>query len=166
MLIHLDTIDLTRYNDTKHHKLKEDFENASSSKFIDSIKDRLISSSYNEDFSFQSAYVTEENGVSYGYIYLSSMKDDEISIEISMLKDFRGKGYGSRTLTEVSNYLFDNHNIKTITCDIDPSNKRSINMATTCGFFPDEDEFAERGYTGRMKFVKDNPNYISKRRKF
>ncbi len=166
MQIQLETITLTRYDDQKHKELMEELDSKDSkSRFIHNIKDRLMSSSNNQEFSFASAYVIEENNIPVGYTYLSPMKNDVVFIEISLLKQERGKGLGSRTLTEFSDYLFLHHNIKEVRADVDPSNEKSMNMLLNCGFSPDEEEFAERGYTGKMEFVKDSYCYESKRRK-
>lgn len=108
----------------------------------------------------------EENNIPVGYTYLSPMKNDAVFIEMSLLRQIRGKGLGSRTLTEFSDYLFINHNIKEVRADVDPSNEKRINMLLNYGFSPDEEEFRERGYTGKMEFVKDSYCYESKRRKY
>ena len=85
-------------------------------------------------------------------------------LEYAVLKAYRGLGYGSTMIRETTDYLFENHNIRSIRLDIDPSNKNSINTAEACGYTLDEDEFASRNYLGRMQFVKDSTYYISKRR--
>lgn len=166
MPIDLKTITLTRYDQARHQELMEELDHKDSkSRFIHSIKDRLISSSYQKDFSFASAYVVEENNIPVGYTYLSPRNKDSVFIEISLLKQARGRGLGSRTLTEVSDYLFTKYNIKEIRADVDPSNKKSINMLLNCGFSPDEEEYAQRGYKGKIEFVKDSYCYQLKRRK-
>lgn len=166
MQINLETVTLTRYNESKHKDMMEEFDNKDSkSRFIHNIKDRLIASSFNQEFSFASAYIIEENNIPVGYTYLSPMKNDIVFIEISLLKQVRGKGIGSRALSEVSDYLFTNHNIKEVRADVDPSNEKSINMLLNCGFSPDEEEFASRGFNGKMEFVKDSYCYESKRQK-
>lgn len=166
MQINLETVTLTRYNEAKHKDMMEELDNKDSkSRFIHNIKDRLIASSFNQEFSFASAYVIEEKDIPVGYTYLSPMKNDIVFIEISLLKQVRGKGIGSRALEEVSDYLFTNHNIKEARADVDPSNEKSINMLLNCGFSPDEEEYASRGFNGKMEFVKDSYCYESKRRK-
>lgn len=166
MHIDLKTITLTRYDQTRHKELMEELDHKDSkSRFIHNIKDRLVASSYQQDFSFASAYVIEENNIPVGYTYLSPRNKDSVFIEISLLKQARGRGLGSRTLTEVSDYLFTKYNIKEVRADVDPSNEKSMNMLIGCGFSPDEEEYAQRGYTGKIEFVKDSYCYQSKRRK-
>ena len=92
------------------------------------------------------------------------MVRDEVFLEYAVLKEERGKGYGSDIVRETTDYLFQNHNIRSIRLDIDPSNKNSINAAEAAGYSVDEEEFASRNFTGRMQFVKDSEYYVSKRR--
>lgn len=82
-----------------------------------------------------------------------------------MLKEYRGKKYEKLILSEVSNYLFENYNIKTISLDIEPSNIASIRTALSCGYIPDEDEYLSRNMNGKILYHLDNYNYINKRRK-
>ncbi len=166
MQIHLETLTLTRYEEAKHKSLMEELDcKDSKSRFIHNIKDRLLASANISDFSFASAYVVEENHLPIGYTYLSPMKKDTVFIEISLRKQEREKGIGSRLLTEFSEYLFTKQNIKEVRADVDPSNQKSIHMLLNCGFSIDEEEFAQRNYTGKMEFVKDSYCYESKRRK-
>lgn len=166
MNIELETLNLIRYNEEKHKVLKEEFKNGeSASKFIYSIEERLEGSKNNDRTIFQSAFVVEDKEKPIGYIYISNMKFDEVFFECSILKKFRGQGYGKKILNEITDYLFQEHNIKSIRLDIDPSNKNSISSATSCGYFLDEEEYESRNYTGKMQFVKESEYYISKRRK-
>lgn len=73
--------------------------------------------------------------------------------------------YGSKIINELSDYLFDNYNIRCVKLDIDPSNINSIKTAESFGFLLDEDEYERRNYTGRMVFYKESDCYINKRRK-
>ena len=92
------------------------------------------------------------------------MVNDEVFLEYSILKEYRGKGYGSNIIREITDYLFEKHNIRSIRLDIDPSNRNSINVAQACGYAVDEDEFESHNYIGRMQFVRENAFYVSKRR--
>ena len=38
-------------------------------------------------------------------------------------------------------------------------------MLSSSNFYPDEEQYEKNNYEGKIEFVKDNPNYISKRRK-
>lgn len=165
MNVELDSLILTRYSEEKHKKLKEDFESGEShSEFIYQIGSRLENSKNNNRSIYQSAFVVEDLGVPVGYLFISNRIRDEVFLEYAVLKQYRGMGYGSDIVRQTTDYLFQNHNIKDIRLDIDPSNKNSINTAEACGYTLDEDEFASRNYTGRMQFVQDSTYYVSKRR--
>lgn len=166
MNIRLETLNLTRYNEERHKYLKEEFETGESvSKFIHQIGQRLESSKNNHDNIFQSAFVVEDNYVPIGYLYISSNERDEVFLECSFLKRFRKKGYGRTLLNEISNYLFEQHNIRCIKGDVDPSNKNSQQMLEACGYLFDEDEYEARNFIGNMVFFKESDCYVSKRRK-
>ena len=165
MNIELDSLVLTRYSEEKHKRLKENFESGEShSDFIYQIGSRLENSKNNNLSIYQSAFVVEDLGVPVGYLFISNRIRDEVFLEYAVLKEYRGMGYGSDIVRQTTDYLFQNHNIKDIRLDIDPSNKNSINTAEACGYTLDEDEFASRNYTGRMQFVQDSTYYVSKRR--
>lgn len=165
MNIELDSLVLTRYLEEKHKRLKENFESGEShSDFIYQIGSRLENSKNNNRSIYQSAFVVEDLGVPVGYLFISNRIRDEVFLEYAVLKEYRGMGYGSDIVRQTTDYLFQNHNIKDIRLDIDPSNKNSINTAEACGYTLDEDEFASRNYTGRMQFVQDSTYYVSKRR--
>ena len=163
--IELESIRLTRYQETKHKDLKEDFDTGEShSNFIHQIPSRLETSKNNNRSIYQSAFVVEVDDIPLGYLFISSRVRDEVFLEYAVLKKYRGLGYGSLIVSEVSDYLFQNQNIKAIRLDIDPSNKNSILTAEACEYNLDEEEFASRNYTGRMQFIKDSTYYVSKRR--
>lgn len=165
MNIELETLQLTRYSQEKHQSLKDELETGTShSDFIHQVGERLEESKDNNKTIYQSAFVVESLGTPTGYVYISRASHDEVFLEYAVLKEYRGKGYGSAVIRELTDYLFQNHNIKAVRLDIDPSNKNSINAAESCGYTVDEEEFASRNYTGRMQFVKDNEYYISRRR--
>ena len=165
MNIQLQTLNLTRY-DEKYEKLKTELENgASSSRFINQIAQRLDSSIYSKENIFQSAFVVLDGDVPLGYLYISSNLNDEVFLEYSILKDFRGKGYGKKLLNEISDYLFVNHNIRSIRADVDPSNKNSMMLLESCGYIFDEEEYENRNFIGKMQFYEESDCYVSKRRK-
>lgn len=166
MNIKLETLFLTRYNEEKHKKLKEELENGeSSSRFIHQISQRLEGSKNNFNNIFQSAFVIEHNDIPIGYLYISSNKKDEVFLECSFLKQFRSKGYGIMLLNQISDYLFEKHNIKCIKGDVDPSNKKSMAMFEACGYLFDEEEYESRNFIGNMQFFKESDCYVSRRRK-
>ena len=166
MNIKLETLSLTRYDDEKHQYLKNELEKGeSSSRFIHQIAERLDNSNNSNSNIFQSAFVVLDGDIPIGYVYISSNRNDEVFLECSLLKTFRNKGYGKRLLNEVSNYLFEEHNIRCIKGDVDPSNKNSQLMLESCGYLFDEEEYEKRNFIGNMVFFKESECYISKRRK-
>ena len=98
-------------------------------------------------------------------MFISKCVNDEVYLENSILKEYRGKKYGKLILNDISNYLFQNYNIKCITLDIDPSNIASIKTALSCGYTIDEEEYLDRNMSGKILYRLDNYNYVSKRRK-
>lgn len=165
MVIELDSLRLIRYSEYEHKFLKDEFEYGdSSSKYIYQIGERLELSKNNEKSVFQSAFIVLDKDIPIGYLYVSSMINDEVFLEYAILKECRGMGYASDVVSEVSDYLFQNYNIRSIKLDIDPSNKNSIYVANACGFILDEEEFESRNFMGKMKFIKESDCYISKRR--
>ncbi len=162
--IKLDTISLCRY-EPRYADLKNSFKNESKSRFINSITERLESSMYNDNFTFQSAYVVLDKDIPVGYAYLSSVHNDEVFLEVSVLKEYRGRKLGKRITNEICDYLFTNHNIKCVKLDIDPSNKVSLISAESCGFVCDEEEYEARNFCGKVVFTKESDCYINKRRK-
>ena len=165
MNIKLETLNLTRYDEEKHKFLKDELENGeSSSRFIHQIAQRLDNSSYAGENIFQSAFVVLDKDMPIGYVYISSNKKDEVFLECSLLKNFRGVGYGKILLNEVSNYLFENYNIRCIKGDVDPSNKKSQMMLESCGYLFDEEDYEERNFIGNMVFFKESDCYVPKRR--
>lgn len=166
MEIKLETIKLVRYSEDKHNLLRGKLENGdSSSKYIYQIGDRLDRSKDNDKSLFQSAFIIEDDETPVGYLFISSMINDEVFLEYAILKEFRGMGYASDVVNEVSDYLFHNYNIRSIKLDIDPSNKNSIYVADACGFILDDEEFESRNFIGKMKFIKESDCYVSKRKR-
>ena len=163
--IKLDSLELVRYND-KYCGLKDEFENGKShSNYIHYIGDRLEKSKDNMDSLFESAFVVLDENEDIGYLYISNVRNDEVFLEYAILDEFRGMGYASSLIREISDYLFEEYNIRSIRLDIDPSNKNSMNVACACDFIEDEEEYASRNFVGRIQFVKDSYCYSSKRRK-
>jgi len=163
MNIELDTLKLVRYNEQEHLNIKKEFETNSSSNFIHQIVERLENSKDCNSL-FNSAFIVLDEHIPVGYLFISSNINDEVFLECSILKEFRGMGYGSAVTNEISDYLFEEQNIRSIKLDIDPSNKKSILAANSCGFFLDEEDYELRNYTGKMRFVKESSCYINKRK--
>lgn len=161
----LETISLCRYSDSKHKDLKEEFKGDSKSKFIHDIEYRLYNSRNYNVFTFQSAYVILKEKKPVGYLYVSNKFNDEVFIEISLLKKYRGMKIGGKAINEVCDYLFQNHNIRIVKLDIDPSNKSSLLTAKACGFSFDEEDYENKNFMGHMVFYKESDCYISKLRR-
>lgn len=70
-----------------------------------------------------------------------------------------------RLLNKMSDYLFANHNIRSIREDADISNKNSMMLLESCGYIFDEEEYENRNFIGKMQFYKESDCYVSKRRK-
>lgn len=164
-MIELQSLSLTKYNE-KYESIKEELEKGiSASKYIHQIKERLEKSNKEDKTIYNNAFIVLEQNNPIGYLFISSMINDEVFIEYSILKEYRRKGYGKKLVNEISDYLFENNNIKSIILDIDPSNKNSMLLASSCGFFFDEDDYESRNFIGKMRFIKESNCYINKRRK-
>ena len=98
-------------------------------------------------------------------MFISKRVNDEIFVEYSIVNEFRGKGYGKLVLSEVSEYLFNNYNIKSISLDIEPSNIASIMTAVSVGYIENEEEYMKRNMCGKVLYRMDNYNYVNKRKK-
>lgn len=161
----MESIDLVTYDDELYKSFKDKLvlENTNL-KFISQVGERLENSKFQNDGLFQTAYVVLMGEEAVGYVYFSAVRNDEVFLELEVDSEHRGKGYGKLILNEVSDYLFNNCNIKSIMLDIDPSNEKSIRTAESCGFYPDEDDFESRRFTGKIVFIKDSNCYVSKRR--
>lgn len=166
MKLELDNITLLLYDisDKKHNELLNDFEGNSKSQYIHNISDRIKNSKNNKNFPFNTGFFVLLNDNIVGYIFISNCVSDEVFLEYSILKEYRGRKYGQIILNDVSNYLMDNYNIKSISLDIDPSNIPSIKTALNCGYIIDEEEYLNRNMSGKILYHLDNYNYVSKRR--
>ena len=162
-MINLKTLKLDRYN-VNYESVINEFNNDSKSIFIHDISRRLISSSTLNENILREAYVVLDNNIPIGYVYISGNTNDEVYVEISILKEKRKQGYGKKILTEISDYLFEK-NMRVIKVNIEPSNIGSINMVDSCDFILDEDDYENNHYTGKMTFYKENEYYVDKRRK-
>lgn len=111
----------------------------------------LNNSSNNESF-FNCGYFVLAGNEYIGYIDIGRYIQDEEAIYLrsAIVKEQRNKGYGSRTLNETSNYIFENYpavreiKLKTVTDNIE-----ALKTIKSCGFKP---------IYGTL-FSKRNPNY-------
>ena len=168
MKVELNSVDLYSYdaNNDNHKILLGKFIGESKSKYIQDIDIRLISSNDKKSDIFDKGFIASNNNECFGYVFISKIIKDEIFLEISILKEYRGKGFGKILLEEVSEYIMSNYNIRAITLDIDPSNVSSVMTALSCGYLEDEDEYLKRNMNGKILYRMDNYNYINKRKKY
>lgn len=167
MNIQLENIMLSIYDESniKQDEVLNKFEGESKSNYIHDIKERIKNSVNKKSFPFDIGYFISVNNEIVGYIFISKNISDEVFLEYSVLKEKRGKGYAKIILSEVSNYLMNEYNIKCLVLDIDPSNIASIKTALNAGYELDEEEYMKRGMTGKILYRLDNYNYINKRSK-
>ena len=163
----INNIELSLYDSSNeaHNKLLKEFESTSKSNYIHSIKERLVNFNTMKTFPFETSFFVAINNKIIGYLFISKCVNDEVYLENSILKEYRGMGYGKIILNDISNYLIDNYNIKSIVLDISPSNIASIKTALSCGYTMDEEEYLDRNMSGKILYRLDNYNYVSKRRK-
>ena len=128
MEIVLENVKLSTYDNSNvyHKNLLYELENNSKSIYIHDIGERLVNTKNKKTFPFGMGFVVSVNGVFVGYLYLSTKLKDEVFLEYSIIKEFRGKKFGKLLLKEVSDFLMNNCNVKSIVLDIDPSNIPSI----------------------------------------
>ncbi len=132
--------------------------------FIHSIGTRLMQNNRSKNFPFQTAFFVESRGNVVGYLYISSIRNDEVYLEYFILEEYRRQGYGKCLLGSVTRYLETNYNIRKLKLDIDPSNQNSLNLALSCGFELEEEDYQNCGMNGRMQFSRDNYYYVDKKR--
>ena len=168
MKLKLDNIILYTYDDNNliHKKVLLNFMNESKSNYIHDI-DRRLKNNFNkkENNIFDRGYLVSLNNNIVGYIFISKIIKDEIFLEYSIIKGYRGKKIGKLLLSDVSNYIMENYNIKSILLDIEPSNIPSLITAVNCGYFVDDDDYLKRDMNGKILYRMDNYNYVNKRKK-
>lgn len=167
MNLQLENIVLSTYdiNNEKHNEVLDKFENESKSQYIHDIKERIKDFKNKKSFPFDTGFFVVINNDIVGYMFISKNISDEVYLESSLLKEYRGKKYGKLILNDVSNYLMNEYNIRSLILDIDPSNIPSIRTAISCGYEIDEEEYLKRNMSGKILYRLDNYNYINKKRK-
>ena len=167
MEIQLSNLKLCNYNSEKfeHKDFLLEMEGDSKSSYIHDIKNRLLQSCTYNNVVFNKGYKVSVNDKCVGYIFISKVIKDEIFLEYSVIKKYRGKGIGKMILGEVSDYLLDNYNLKSVILDIDPSNVPSVMTAISCGYIEDDIEYLNRNMNGKILYRRDNYSYINKRKK-
>lgn len=167
MNVQLENISLLIYdnNNEIHNQVLNQFEGESKSQYIHDIKERIKNSCNKKNFPFDMGFLVSINNEIIGYIFISKNILDQVYLEYSLLKKYRGNKYGKLILSEVSDYLMNEYNIKSLVLDIDPSNTPSIRTAIGCGYEIDEEEYLKRNMIGKILYRLDNYNYINKRKK-
>ncbi|MBQ8681637.1 MAG: GNAT family N-acetyltransferase [Bacilli bacterium] len=164
MNIKLDSFCLNTYDEYNqlHRNLVEEFKGISSSKYVSQIENRLILNNKQKSFPFDTGFIISLNSDDdlVGYIFISSIRNDEVYLEYSILNNKKKMGYGKLVLKELTEYLFENFNIRDIALDIDVSNVPSVKTAISCGYY-DEDYLGDK----RVIYKNYNPNYLNKQRK-
>ena len=102
-----------------------------------SIYERIIESSDIDELVSGPAYIVydDQKDKSIGFIQINSyLFEDEVVLNYGLLKRYRFHGYGEKILEEVSEYLFDNGDIKKITLNIYKDNFPSVMCAKKAGY--------------------------------
>ena len=163
-IISIDNINLTNYdkNNIEQKRLYDELTLGNSkSDMIHQIKERLDNSKEVEKLEFDNAYIIYIDDNIIGYLYLTGKRVGSSYIEISLLKDMRGKHIGSYLLNTITNYILENNNdLKEIRASIDISNLASMKVAEYAGFYYNEDDYQKQ----KIDFIKDNPYYVRKER--
>jgi len=80
--------------------------------------------------------IHDERGALIGMAQIKNfdryVKKCELSYFID--RDYEGKGWGTKAISEVIHYVFSKMDMHKIYCRIDPANKASIRVAEKCGF--------------------------------
>lgn len=146
----------------EHAKAFAEFVNGESkSNMISLVGERLMGSHKTDNLDFCNAYLITHYENIIGYLYLSAKKNNYIYLEMSLLKQYRKKHYGSELLNEITNIIFDNNeDLKEIRLSIDKSNIGSMKSAINAGYYYEEDDFMKE----KIDFIKSNPYYINRKR--
>jgi len=164
-MFELDQIKLDYYDskNIKHELIKKEFldqKSPSFSKYIKQIDERLVENDKNT-FSLDYGYLVYLKDEIVGYLFISDIKKYKIYVEYSILAKYRKKGIGKLLLTEITDFLINNYQIKEIALDIDVSNIPSINLAESCGYYMEE-EFDKNTATNSKEFTYINPYFYTK----
>ena len=159
--IFLETFDNTN---NEHLKIYKEFQTNSKSDMINEVEQRLVLSRSVDNLEYANSYLIKYENNIVGYLYLTakSKKDSYIYLEMSILKEFRGKHLGRMLLEEITNYIYEkNTDLREIRFSIDRSNTASMVASEAAGFYPDDDDYLNK----KIDFIKNNPYYIEKTRK-
>lgn len=164
-MIELNTIHLEHFNSKNEEHIltkNELLHGKSFSKYIKQIEERLVNNK-KEIFELDSAYLVYLSNQIIGYLFVSDIQKYKIYIEYSILNKHRKKGFGKLLLSEITDYILENYEVKEIALDIDVSNLPSINLAESCGYYL-EDEFDKNTSMNSKEFTYINPYFKQKKK--
>lgn len=107
------------------------------SKPISSVEHTLWFNNLKNDENFRYMISnTKKNDEAYGTAIISKIdwKNRNCSIDIKLLHDFQGKGYGYETLILLIRYIFEELNMNRIFVNILESNEQSLSLFEKIGF--------------------------------
>lgn len=146
MKIKLKTLSIITYDMSKRKNIRfvtELKEDQLMRKFVsDTIEKRLISSSSDDNIKIGSSYIVNEDKNPIGYIRFNELEENTLTLHYGVHPNNRKKGYGSKILLEVSNYVFQNmSDVSKIRLCIRSYNIGSRKCALNAGFIEHEDIF-------------------------
>ena len=164
-MINIKNINLESFDssDIRHFLAKKELTTDSSSEFVHQIDERLILNKDNK-FGFEKGYLVSLNKEIVGYLYISSFFNQKVYLEYSIIKEYRKKGLGKLLLSEITDYLCDNYNIKEIILNIDISNLASMNLASSVGYYFDPEKLNKNNSDNKQDFSYYNIKYINKKK--
>lgn len=145
----LETLSIVSYDDSfiEHRKFKREllsddlFKEYFGAMFIKNADDIFTSSN---ELETKKAYLVKDLDEIVGMFRIFSYhQSGVINIQYAVRPSFRKKGYGSRILKELSNFLIQN-NIRCIEGSIDKNNISSLKIATSLGYEKEENKFRLR----------------------
>lgn len=82
----------------------------------------------------QFRFVVDHKSNPVGFIDLFNYKGEEVSIGIIIDEGYQNRGFAKESVSLLSNYCFDNLNIKKLNCSVDVLNKKSNALFLSLGF--------------------------------
>lgn len=123
--------------------------------YLWSIKNELKSVSFLEqDTIYGCPFSIYKEGDPIGYLHISRkfFEGSLVDLAYAILETERGKGYGTQTLTSISDYIL--QETEKVQLQIYPRNKPSIKIATKSGFYPIHQPFSKIEETGYITYQK------------
>ena len=82
----------------------------------------------------QFRFVVDYKSIPVGFIDLFNYTVEEVSIGVIIDEEYQNRGFAKESLSLLSNYCFDNLNIKKLNCRVDVLNKKSNSLFLSSGF--------------------------------